>query len=269
MAVRAARNCSRTIPGEYAQSTPARICIGVVVSLAFTADEQCSPLHTDTHPPVVVHDSQGTRCASHMRQNVGIRDIRTHPDGLHNLRLFQMPEVPGMALRAGPMCDAKLVLWSHRPLRGAFRSGRTRRVTKYDLIGHSPRSPPRRPCTRVGAAIGRPHSTQLFPHHPGRIRTIHPDTDLHRRCGIAGLYRGRAMLAPTHRYAPGCAKCGDSRASWPKAVLHRRPQRRFIGRARSHAAASFFLVLPALLPQQLEALLQCLRDRDAHEAGVL
>ena len=144
----------------------------------------------------------------------------------------------------------------HRPLRGAFRSGRTRRVTKYDsqgtsyasLIGHSPRSPPRRPCTRVGAAIGRPRSTQLFPHHPGRIRTIHPGTDLHRRCGIAGLYRGRAMqnspvdcsvfyspvaaalppelgstaIAPTHRYAPECAKCGGSRASWPKAASYDR-----------------------------------------------
>ena len=62
----------------------------------------------------------------------------------------------------------------HRPLRGAFRSGRTRRVTKYDLIGHSPRSPPRRPCTRVGAAIGRPRSTQLFPHHPGEYAQSTP-----------------------------------------------------------------------------------------------
>ena len=45
-----------------------RICIGVLLSLAPAADEQCSPLHT--HLPVVAHDSQGTSCASHMRQHV-------------------------------------------------------------------------------------------------------------------------------------------------------------------------------------------------------
>ncbi len=41
-----------------------RIRIGVVLSLASTADERCSPLHT--HPPVVAHDSQGTSYASHI-----------------------------------------------------------------------------------------------------------------------------------------------------------------------------------------------------------
>ena len=47
-----------------------RICIGVLLSLAPAADEQCSPLHT--HLPVVAHDSQGTSCASHMRQHVDV-----------------------------------------------------------------------------------------------------------------------------------------------------------------------------------------------------
>ena len=31
-----------------------RICIGVLYFLVFTADERCSPLHTDTHPPGAV-----------------------------------------------------------------------------------------------------------------------------------------------------------------------------------------------------------------------
>ena len=61
------------------------------------------------------------------------------------------------------------------------RSGRTRRVTKYDSqgtsfashIGHNPPvTTAPRPYTRVGAAIGRPRSVALVPHHPGRIRTL-------------------------------------------------------------------------------------------------
>ena len=51
---------------KFAKPNRVRICIGVVLSIASAADERCSPLHT--HPPVVAHDSQGTSCASHMRQ---------------------------------------------------------------------------------------------------------------------------------------------------------------------------------------------------------
>ena len=66
----------RTRRCKYVPDWVLRICIGVVLSLASTADERCSPLHT--HPPVVAHDSQGTSCASHMRQHVCACDTRAH-----------------------------------------------------------------------------------------------------------------------------------------------------------------------------------------------
>ena len=88
------------------------------------------PLHT--HPPVVAHD--------HMRQNVYASIYarfsmvcttidRFKTGGAHNgaSRLaavrreaspLESAATTGRdALRDGPMCDAKLVLWSHRPLR--------------------------------------------------------------------------------------------------------------------------------------------------------
>ena len=121
-----------------------RICIGVLLSLAPAADEQCSPLHT--HLPVVAHDSQGTSCASHMRQHVDAACYGRFATG-----------------RCG-----------HRPLRGA--------------------------CFAVGAAIGRPrndppNTTRRCKFVPGWV------ADLHRRVVIVGPCCGRAMLAPTHRYA--------------------------------------------------------------------
>ena len=61
---------------KFAKPNRVRICIGVVLSIASAADERCSPLHT--HPPVVAHDSQGTSCASHMRQHVCACDTRAH-----------------------------------------------------------------------------------------------------------------------------------------------------------------------------------------------
>ena len=66
----------RTRRCKYVPDWVLRICIGVVLLLASTADERCSPLHT--HPPVVAHDSQGTSCASHMRQHVCACDTRAH-----------------------------------------------------------------------------------------------------------------------------------------------------------------------------------------------
>ena len=66
----------RTRRCKYVPDWVLRICIGVVLLLASTADERCSPLHT--HPPVVAHDSQGTSCASHMRKHVTACDTRAH-----------------------------------------------------------------------------------------------------------------------------------------------------------------------------------------------
>ena len=57
---------------------------------------------------VVAHD--------HMRQNADIFDLRTFFDGQQNLRPFQKPGVPGMALRDWPM-------WSSATTGCAPRSG--------------------------------------------------------------------------------------------------------------------------------------------------
>ena len=52
---------------------------------------------------IVAHD--------HMRQNADIFDLRTFFDGQQNLRPFQMPGVPGMALRDWPMWSSATTGW--------------------------------------------------------------------------------------------------------------------------------------------------------------
>ena len=61
---------------------------------------------------VLAHDSQGTSCASHVRQHVHTAIIPRFSMVCTTSDRFKTG-VLTMALRDGPMCDAQLVLWSH------------------------------------------------------------------------------------------------------------------------------------------------------------
>ena len=122
----------------------------------------------------------GTGIHSHRPYTrIRIRPVSLHTDS-HPARLCPMRRQPRF-MAEGRFIWPKAML--HRPRAqqcgrfifatfAAFGISGTRpSVVADDHIGHNPPvTTAPRPCTRVGAAIGRPRGVGSVPHHPGRIR---------------------------------------------------------------------------------------------------
>ena len=110
---------------------------------------------------VVAHD--------HMRQHVSACGMRVVHNGLYSLRPLYKPEVPTIALRDGPMCDAQRVLWEAC---AAARWG-------HLIVG----------AMTMGSANIQIYTT------PMQIRDTQPGADLHRRFAFASAAPNRLPAA--------------------------------------------------------------------------